>query len=325
MKAIRYGRAAAILSVTSMALVACDAAAEDAGNGAEEENGDAGASGQVAIDGSSTVAPLGEAAAELFMQENQGVQVTVGTSGTGGGFEMFCRGETDISEASRPINDDEAQNCADEDIEFEQIGVANDGLAVIVNEDNDWLEEISPEDLSAIWNQDSEVDTWADLDSSYPDEPIELYGPGSDSGTLDFFTEEINGEEGDIRADYNDIGEDDFAAITGTSGNVHAMAFIPLSYVLEAEAEPIKTVAIENEDGEAVEPSYETVQDGSYNPLGRQLFMYPSDLALERQEVRDFLAFTFENNEDIADAANMISLTDEQAAEAQEAVDALSE
>lgn len=324
MKTHRIGRAAAVLSVASLALVACDAAAEDSGDGGEG-NGDAAASGQVVIDGSSTVAPLGEAAAELFMQENPGVQVTVGTSGTGGGFEMFCRGETDISEASRQINEDETQSCADEGIEFAEIGIANDALSVIVNEDNDWLEGISPEDLAEIWNQDSEVETWSDLDPSYPDEPIELYGPGTDSGTFDFFTETINGEEGNIRADYNDIGEDDFAAITGTAGNVNAMAFVPLSYVLEAEGEAIRALDIENEDGELVAPSSETVQDGSYNPLGRELFMYPSDLAVERQEVRDFLQFAFENNDAIAEAANMIPLTEEQAAEAQEAVDALSE
>ncbi|GAB3190248.1 phosphate ABC transporter substrate-binding protein PstS family protein [Nesterenkonia suensis] len=324
MKAYRFGRATAVLTAASLALVACDAAADDS-SAADEGTGDAGASGQVAIDGSSTVAPLGEAAAEMFMQENPDVQVTVGTSGTGGGFEMFCRGETDISEASRHINDDESQNCADAGIEFAEIGIANDALSVIVHEDNDWLDGISPDDLSEIWNQDSEVENWSDLDPSYPEEPIELYGPGTDSGTFDFFTEVINGEEGNIRADYNDIGEDDFAAITGTSGNPYAMAFVPLSYVLEAEGEAIRALEIENEDGELVAPSSETVQDGSYNPLGRELFMYPSDLAVERQEVRDFLQFAFENNDAIAEAANMIALTEEQAAEAQEAVEALSE
>ncbi|MCH8561042.1 phosphate ABC transporter substrate-binding protein PstS family protein [Nesterenkonia sp. DZ6] len=318
-----FGRSTAILSIATLALVGCGDGGEEGEAETGTEEGGNGASGQVVIDGSSTVAPFGEAAAETFMQENPDVQVTVGTSGTGGGFESFCRGETDISEASRSISDEEIALCDEAGISYEELGVANDALSVIVNEENDFLECVSVDELSEIWNQDSEATNWSDIDPSYPDEAIQLYGPGTDSGTFDFFTEEINGEEGNIRSDYNDIGEDDFAAITGTSGNEFAMAFVPLSYTVEAEAEPIRTLEIENEEGDCVEPAFETVQDGSYNPLGRQLFMYPSDVALERTEVQEFLAFTIENNEALAESANFIGLTEEQAAEAQEKVDEL--
>ncbi|WP_369699622.1 PstS family phosphate ABC transporter substrate-binding protein [Nesterenkonia sp. Act20] len=309
--------------MSTLALVGCGNGDADPNSEAGAEEGENAGSGNVVIDGSSTVAPFGEAAAELFMEENQGIQVQVGTSGTGGGFEKFCRGETDISEASRVIAEDEVAACEEEGIDFVEVGVANDGLTVIVNEENDFLQCISPDDLSEIWNQDSELMNWSDLDPSYPDEPIELYGPGTDSGTFDYFTEAINGESGNIRDDYNDIGEDDFAAISGTSGNEFAMSFVPLSYVVEAEGEPIRALEIENEEGDCVEASNETVQDGSYNPLGRELFMYPSDVALERQEVVDFMAFTLENSEAISEAANFIPLTEEQAAEAQEAVDSI--
>jgi phosphate transport system substrate-binding protein len=246
----------------------------------------------------------------------------VGTSGTGGGFEKFCRGETDISNASRPIKDEEIQACEEQGIEYEQLGVANDGLAIAVNPENDWAECLSVDELSTAWDRGSDVDNWSAVRGGFPDEKLELFGPGSDSGTFDYFTEAVNGEEGQIRTDYNNIGEDDNAAITGVSGTRGGMAYVPLSFVRENE-DKVKAIQVRNEAGDCVEPSEQTVQDGSYNPLGRQLFMYPKAEALGRPEVRAFLDFVIENNAEITEAATFIALNEEQSQEAQQTIERL--
>lgn len=309
----------AVLAVGSLLFVsAC-------GGGSGNEGGEGaggGLSGDITIDGSSTVAPLSEPAAEAFMEENPDVRVSVGTSGTGGGFEKFCNGEIDIADASRPISDEEIAACGEADITYQEIPVANDGLAVIVNPENDWAQCMTVDELSQIWTRDSEVSNWSDVKDEFPDEAIDLYGPGSDSGTFDYFTEAINGEEGVIRTDYNNIGEDDNAAITGVSGTPGAMAFVPLSYVQEA-GDSVRTIEIENEAGDCVSPSAETVQSGDYNPLGRQLFVYPSGDAVQREEVKTFLEFYIENGDQIAEAANFIPLTEEQKEAAQAQIDEL--
>jgi phosphate transport system substrate-binding protein len=303
--------------VLSVSLAACGDDADDGGDSDGEQ-----LSGTISIDGSSTVAPLSEAASELFRQEHPDVRIPVGTSGTGGGFEKFCNGETDISDASRPISDEEIEMCEANGIEYEEIGVANDGLVVAINPDNDWADCLTVDELSSIWTRDSDVGNWSEVRDGFPNVSLELYGPGSDSGTFDYFTEAINGEEGVIRTDYNNIGEDDNAAITGVSGSEGGMGYIPLSFVEEAGG-AVKALAVENEAGECVEPSLETVQDGSYNPLGRQLYVYPSAEALQRPEVVTFLEFYIEQNEEIATAATFIPLTEDQKAEAQEKVDSL--
>lgn len=274
-------------------------------------------SGSVVIDGSSTVAPNTEVAAELFGEEYPDVRVSVGVSGTGGGFEKFCNGETDISEASRQIKDEEAAACEANGIEFVELGVANDGLAVVVNPENDFVECLTVDEVSSMWRADAPVTNWADVREGFPDLPITLYGPGTDSGTFDYFTEEINGETGSITSGYNDIGEDDNAAVLGVEGAAGNSAFIPLSFV-EAAGDAVRAIAIENEAGECVEPSLETVMDGSYNPLGRQLFIYPSAAALEKPEVLAFVEFYIENQATIAETAGFIPLNDDQQAEALE-------
>ncbi|MCA1783223.1 MAG: PstS family phosphate ABC transporter substrate-binding protein [Dermatophilaceae bacterium] len=309
----------------TLALAACGGSdttdTTDSTAGSTEE-GSSELSGAIVIDGSSTVAPLSEAAAELFMQANPGVNVTVGTSGTGGGFEKFCRGESEISNASREIKDSEIELCAENDIAYEKVNVSNDGLAVVVHPENDWAQCMTVEELNMMWGPDATATSWQEINPEFPDEEFKLYGPGSDSGTYDYFTEAINGEEGVIRAGYSDIGEDDNAAVTGVSGDVNAMAFVPLSFVLEA-GDKVRAIELENEAGDCVAPSEETVQDTSYNPLGRQLYVYPSDLALQKPEVVEFLSFYLENNEEITEAAGFIPLTDEQKAESQALVDAL--
>ncbi len=271
--------------------------------------------GAVVIDGSSTVAPNTEVAAELFGEEYPEVNVSVGVSGTGGGFEKFCNGETDISEASRNIKDEEAEACGANDISFVELGIANDGLAVVVNPENDFVQCLTVEEVSSMWRAEEPVTNWADVREGFPDLEITLYGPGTDSGTFDYFTEEINGEGGSINAAYNDIGEDDNAAVLGVAGSAGASAFIPLSFVDHA-GDQVRAIEITNDAGDCVAPSLETVMDGSYSPLGRQLFLYPSGAALEKPEVLAFLEFYITNQAEIAEIAGFIPLNDEQEATA---------
>lgn len=319
-------RASALTAVLALSLAACGggdadepAAAGDTGGSAADAGADGaaegaagGLSGDIAIDGSSTVTPLTEPAAELFMQENPDVRVAVGTSGTGGGFEKFCNGETDISMASREIKQEEIDACAEAGITYEELGVANDGIALVVNPANDWASCLTVDELSSAWQDGSTVQSWSDINPDFPDEPIELYGPGTDSGTFDYFTEAINGEEGNIRQDYNDIGEDDNAAVIGVSGTTGALAFIPLTYATEA-GDQVRTIEVENEAGDCVAPSEETVQAGDYNPLGRQLFIYPKGASIaDKPEVKAFAEFYVNNSGEIAEAAGFIPLTEEQ-------------
>jgi phosphate binding protein len=281
--------------------------------GGQPTGGDGdGLSGPVVADGSSTVAPLAEAAADLYRDVEAGVNVTVATSGTGGGFKAFCAGETDISDASRPIKDEEAAECEANGVEFTEIVIANDGLAVVVNPENDWADDLTVEQLNKIWAPESEgvVMSWADVDPSFPDVPLALFGPGTDSGTFDYFTDEINGEEGAIRADYSP-SEDDNIIVQGVAGEEGGLGFFGLSYV-EENADVIKAVTVEG-----VYPTVETVQDGSYTPLGRPLFIYVANASYtDKPQVKAFVDYFVENAVEIAEAALFVPLTDEQIATA---------
>jgi phosphate transport system substrate-binding protein len=310
---------AALAAAGLLVLSACAGAAEEAEAPAEAPAATEEASalsGTILLDGSSTVGPFAEAAAELFMNENPDVQVTVGISGTGGGFEKFCNGETDGSNASRLIKDEEAALCAENGIEFGTITVANDALSVIVNKDNP-LECISVEALNAMWNLDSTVTNWGDVSGlevgDLASEAVVLYGPGTDSGTFDFFTEEINGDSGNIRTDYNNIGEDDNQAVQGVSGDIAAMAFIPYSFYQEY-SDTVKGLAIDSGAG-CIDPTVENLLVGDYTPLGRGLYMFPGAAALERPEVVAFYNFVIEQNEAISAAAGLVALTAEQKTE----------
>ena len=308
-------RLAAAAIGCSFLLAACGGA--EAGSG----TGEAGAlSGTIQIDGSSTVAPLSEAAAEMFQEENPGVRVVVGTSGTGGGFEKFCAGTTDVSDASRPIKDEEAALCEKNGISYEEIVVANDGLAVVVNPANDWADCLTLDQLKAIWGPDSTAKTWKDVDPSFPAEPLKLFGPGTDSGTFDYFTGEVNGEEGASRTDYQPSEDDNFI-VQGIQGAKGATGYFGLSYV-EENPDAVKAVAVDGGDG-CVEPSAETVLDGTYTPLGRPLFIYASSDLVARPEGRAFLEFYIENDETIAEQALYIPLSEEQKSESQDKVDSL--
>src|ERR671910_940005 len=310
----------AIAGAISLGLAACGGDDDDSGDG---DSGASGLSGEIRIDGSSTVAPLTETAAELFQGENPDTGVTVGTSGTSGGFEKFCNGETDISDASRPIEPEEEKACADEGVEYEEVQVANDALSVIVNPNNQ-VTCMTVEQLNSAWDKGSTVDSWADfedLDADVGDEELTLFGPGSDSGTYDYFTEAVHGEEGVIRTDYNSIGEDDNAAIQGVAGDEWAMAYVPFSFVEEA-GETVKALEIDDGDG-CVAPSVETVQDGTYVPLGRPLFIYPSQEALQDEAMVEFMRFYIDNQAQITTDATFIPMTQEQTTTSEETVESL--
>jgi phosphate transport system substrate-binding protein len=276
-------------------------------------------SGRIQADGSSTVAPLVTLAAERFRKQEPGVKITVGVSGTGGGFERFCAGETDLSNASRPIEDGEKTACQKKRIAYRELQVANDGLSVVVSPDNDWVDCLTVEQLKKVWEPGSKVDSWKDVDPSFPDEHIELFGPGTDSGTFDYFTGAIVGEEGASRSDYS-ATEDDNVIVNGVSGGDGALGYIGLSYV-EQNKGRLKAIGVDGGDG-CVEPSAKTVQDGSYKPLSRPLFVYVAADALEeRLEVSSFLTFLLENQDSLARSALFVPLTEEQATKSLTAVE----
>jgi len=281
------------------------APAETGGGMATEESSIAGLSGSIAVDGSSTVYPITEAVAEEFGAEHPDVRVAVGIAGTGGGFKKFCNAEIDINDASRPIKDEEAEACATGGVEYTEFQVGLDGISVVVNPENDWAECLTVEQLKAIWDQDSAVDSWQDVDPSFPDQPITLYGPGTDSGTFDFFTEEINGEAKRSRPDYT-ASEDDNTLVQGISGDKGGLAYFGLAYYLE-NLDKVKDVAVDGGAG-CVNASVETVADGSYAPLSRPLFVYVNNAALERPEVYEFLKFYLTKAIDLVPAVQYVAL-----------------
>jgi phosphate transport system substrate-binding protein len=300
-------------AITLMALVCAFGLAACGG-----DDGGGGSSASISADGSSTVGPLATAAAEQFRSENPDSRVTVGISGTGGGFERFCRGETDLSNASRPIEDDEKTACADKGVEYIELQVANDALTVVVNSENDWVDCLTVEQLKKIWEPGSKVSSWQDVDPSFPDEKLTLYGPGTDSGTFDYFTDEINGEEGASRSDYS-ASEDDNVIVRGVTGEKGALGYFGFSYY-EENQDSLKAVEIDSGDG-CVAPSAETAQSGEYKPLSRPLFTYVKKASLEREGVRDFVTFWLDNAEAITETARFVPMTDAQLEESRSSLE----
>jgi phosphate transport system substrate-binding protein len=292
---------------------------EAGGETATGATGGSDLSGRIQADGSSTVGPFATAAAERYQQDNPNVQVTVGVSGTGGGFERFCRGETDLSNASRQIEEDEAGICETAGIEPVEFQVANDALTVVVNKDNDWATCLTTDQLAKIWGPDSNVSSWKDVDPSFPGEELSLFGPGTDSGTFDYFTDAINGEEGASRSDYA-ASEDDNTIVTGVSGDKGGLGYFGFSY-FEENQDTLKAVEINSGDG-CVAPSVETAQDGTYTPLSRPLFVYAKKEALERPEVEAFVRYMLDNATEIAEASQFVPLTDEQLTKAESDLEA---
>lgn len=293
----------AAVSVLAVGVAAC--------SDSESGSSSGGLSGNIRIDGSSTVAPLTEAIAEGFQSENPDVKVTVGTSGTGGGFEKFCAGETDANDASSQIDSEQKKLCKEGGVEWEEIQVANDALSVVVNPENP-VKCMTVDQLSSIWENGSTITNWNEiegLDPSY-DAELTLFGPGTDSGTFEYFTEAVNGEEGNQRKNYNNVGEDDGQTVTGVTGAAGGMGYFGYSFLLENEGQ-IRGMEIDSGNG-CVPPSEATVQDGSYTPLARPLFIYPSAAALDDKVFDEFMRYYLDNVNDVASQVGFIGLTEEQ-------------
>jgi phosphate transport system substrate-binding protein len=270
-------------------------------------------SGTITADGSSTVGPFTSAAAELFRRSNRGANITVGISGTGGGFERFCRGETDLSNASRPIRYSEAARCQQNGVRYIQFLVANDGLSVIVNKSNTWANCLTVAELKKIWDRGSRVNSWNEVRSSFPDVRLSLYGAGTDSGTFDFFTEVINGRLRQSRSDYT-ASEDDNVTVSGVQGNRGGMGYLGYSYYIENKSK-LKVLRVDGGSG-CVTPSIANVQNRTYKPLARPLYVYVKRDSFRRPVVAAFMRYTILNEKRIAQRARFISLTKKQLAKA---------
>lgn len=262
-------------------------------------------SGSISTDGSSTVGPMTAAVAEEFLEIAPEVEITVDISGTGGGFERFCSGDIDISNASRAIEAEEIARCKEGGYDFYEFEVAYDGITVVVNGENDFVTCLTTEQLNQLWAPDSEITTWNQLNPEWPDEPINLYGPGTDSGTFDYFTGEINGEEGASRTDFQP-SEDDNVIVQGVATDQFALGYFGFAYYNENQ-DILKAVEIDGGDG-CVAPSEETIANGTYTPLSRPLFVYVRADALERPAIQEFMRFYLANSAALASDVGYIGL-----------------
>ncbi len=312
--------AAGASAVLALGVAACggddDSTASDGGDTAS------GLSGSITIDGSSTVQPFAEAAAELFNEANPDVNVTVGAAGTSGGFEKFCAGETDISDASREIEPEEEDLCKKGGVTYTGFQVANDGISIVTNPALE-ISCLTTDQLAQLWTDDSvtnysELGDDADTGDPLPDAEVSLYGPGTDSGTFDYFTDAINGEEGVSRKEYQ-ASEDDNVLVQGVEGDENGSGYFGFSYY-EQNQDSLNLVAVDGGDG-CVAPSAETIQDGTYTPLSRPLFMYPSDEALQKPEVAGFVQFVADNYETIAEQSLIVPMDATQGSETQATVE----
>ena len=289
------GLAGALLLALLQGCAGCEDRAED------------GLRGTVRVDGSSTVFPITEAVAEEFMRDHPGVRVTVGVSGTGGGFAKFVRGEIDISDASRAIKATEARQAAAAGIEYIELPVAYDGLAIVVHPDNDWVECLTVEELRRIWEPGSDVQSWRDVRSSFPDRPLKLYGPGTDSGTYDYFTAAVNGEEGASRADFT-ASEDDNVLVQGIAGDEGSLGYFGLAYY-EENAERLKLLGVDAGSG-CTQPTARTVQEGDYQPLARPEFIYVNRASAADSAVAAFVRFYLEYAAPLAEEVGAVPLSE---------------
>jgi phosphate transport system substrate-binding protein len=319
-------RRLALVAAATIALAACGGGNPSGGSGSTANPTTGDLSGTVTIDGSSTVYPITELVAEEFQLANPGVQVPVAFSGTGGGFIKFCTGETDINDASRPIKaDDEGEGvaCEANAIDFVELQVAIDGLTVVVNPANEFATCLTVAELATIYGPDSPADLlWSDVRADFPAEPVERFMPGADSGTFDYFTEEINGET-DAATTHAQQSEDDNTLVTGVAGNSHAISFFGYAYYVE-NADKLKSVAVDGGAG-CVEPTEAAINDGSYTPLSRPLFIYPDiGKAAERPELKAFVDYYLANTSEFSAEVGYIAAPDDViAAEVQEWEDAV--
>jgi phosphate transport system substrate-binding protein len=278
-------------------------------NNAEEQNDKL--KGEVKIDGSSTVYPITEAVAEEFRVGEPDVKVTVGVSGTGGGFKKFGRGEIDINNASRPIKEQEAAACKENNINYVELKVAFDGLVVVVNKENTWVDNFTVAELKKMWEPEAQekITKWNQIRPEWPASAFRLYGPGVASGTYDYFTEAINGKSGSSRGDYT-ASEDDNVLVQGISGDKNGIGFFGLAYY-EENKDMLKLIGVDNGAGVVV-PTIETVKNGTYAPLSRPIFIYVTDAAVKRPEVADFVNFYLQNAASLVPEVGYIPLSSEE-------------
>jgi phosphate transport system substrate-binding protein len=290
-----------------------DSSASGGGGGGGGES----LSGKIAIDGSSTVQPFAEAASETFNEEQPEVNITVGGAGTGDGFEKFCRGETDISDASRPIEDDEIAACKKGGVDYTEVQVANDGITVVTNKAMT-IDCMTTDQLKDLYGPKATATKYNEVDPKFPDQSVSLFTPGSESGTFDFFTDVINGEEGVQREKNVQTSADDNQIATGIEGEDGGMGYFGFSYY-EQNQDKLNAIKVDGGEG-CIEPSSQTIQDGSYKPLSRPLFMYVSKKALARPEVAGFVKFSVDQQQTIAEASKIVPMSEEQAAKSKQAV-----
>jgi phosphate transport system substrate-binding protein len=290
----------------------------------DDDSGGGGLSGTITMDGSSTVFPFAQAAAEQFQGDNPDVKTSVGEAGTSGGFEKFCAGEIDISNASRPIEPEEVSACKKGGVKYFDFQVANDGIAIVTNPSLE-ISCLTTDQLKQLWEKGSNVTSYsqlgkdADTGQPLPDASVSLYGPGTDSGTFDYFTEVINGEEDNSRDDYQP-SEDDNVLVEGVAGDADGLAYFGFSYY-EQNTDKLNLVSVDDGKG-CIAPSKETIQGGDYAPLSRPLFMYPNSDSVQKPEVEGFVQFVVDNYEAIADQALTVPMDSSQAAKAKSAVQA---
>ncbi len=310
MKIDIFNRAIMILSsfvILMLVSIACSSEVETVILEKDIEKVD-GLTGTIEIDGSSTVYPITVAVAEEFRKIYPDVQVPVGISGTGGGLKRFTVGETSISNASRPIKDKEAAAASENGIEFIELAIAYDGLSVVVNTANDWVDCLTIEELNKIWAPDSKLSNWSEVRDGFPNQAMRLYGPGTDSGTFDYFTDVINGEEGASRADYTP-SEDDNVLVQGVSGDKGSLGYFGYAYYLP-NADKLKLVAINGGTG-CISPDSTTINDSSYTPLSRPLFIYVNKADLSRPDFREFVDYYFTNAAQYAEEVGYVALPDD--------------
>lgn len=289
------------------------------GGGTDTAGGDGAISGDITIEGSSTVFPFAQAAAEGFQGENEGVNITVGDAGSTAGFEALCAGETDIADASSQIDEATIEACEEEGIEPIELEIANDGLSIITNPEL-VVDCLTTEELKQLWEDGSEITSLSEINPDLPDTELALFGPGDESGTWEYFTETINGEEGNIRSDYSP-SSDDNVTVQGVEGEPGGLGYLGFSYY-EQNADALGIVPIDGGDG-CITPSVETIQDGSYTPLSRPLYMYVAgEDALAKPQVRAFLDYVVASNAEIAETALIVPANDDQLSAAGEAIGA---
>jgi len=290
---------AVFIFISFVVLAGCRTGGEKAGKEKPAKSGTGKLSSDVNIDGSSTVYLITEAVAEEFQKENPDVRVTVGIAGTGGGFKRFVVDETDINDASRPIKDEEKQAAKDSGVKYSDFKVAYDGITLVVNPENDWCDNLSIAELKKIWEPDSKVKLWSDINPDWPKEEIVLFGPDTDSGTFDFFTEKIVGEEGASRSDYT-ASSDDNVLVEGVSGEKYALGYFGYAYY-EANKDQLKAIKV---DG--VAPSAKTISQLTYEPLSRELYIYVNNKSLERPEVASFVKYYLQNCAGLAEQVGYV-------------------